>query len=138
METPNPALASGGVARPGAVRVPGAADEGAEAADAVTGDAGVVVGDSDDGATVVGDDEAMVAGGDADDATVVGEDVPAGGAGAERGKGGLPGPGYGHDKVRVWLAGRGRDAGLQKALLLDAESRFPVEITANPAFIPAA
>ncbi|MFB7294139.1 hypothetical protein, partial [Actinacidiphila glaucinigra] len=37
-EAPDPALASGGVPRPAAGRVPGAADEGAEAADAVTGD----------------------------------------------------------------------------------------------------
>ncbi|MDX2710168.1 hypothetical protein PV350_46465, partial [Streptomyces sp. PA03-6a] len=138
-ETRGPALASGGVPRPATGRVPGTPDEDSDLADAVTGGAEAVAGDSDgsdDGATVVGDGEATAAGGDADDVTVVGEDAAAGGAGAERDKSGLPEPGDGHDKVRAWLAGQSPDlADPYKAVLLDPESRFPAETTAHPAAI---
>ncbi|MDX2710018.1 hypothetical protein PV350_45640 [Streptomyces sp. PA03-6a] len=112
-------------------RAPGAADEGAEVAEAVAGD-------SDDGVTAVGDDAAPgVAGGDGDDVTVVGDGAVAGTKAAGAGKGGVPGSGAGHDKVLAWLTGQSHDADSYKAALLDPDSRFPAVVTANPVMVPA-
>ncbi|MDX2709456.1 hypothetical protein PV350_42485 [Streptomyces sp. PA03-6a] len=97
--------------------------------------------DTDDEATVFGDADADDEVADDVVTLVDGGDAVADKKGVGRDKSALPGaePSHGkHAKVRAWLTGQSRHADLQKAALRDPDSRFPADVTANPAAIPAA
>ncbi|MDX2710065.1 hypothetical protein PV350_45880, partial [Streptomyces sp. PA03-6a] len=107
------------------------------AADAVAGET-----DDADGSTVAGetDDGTLVDTPDADGSIAAGDGVAAGVKEAGQRKNVLLGSELGDDRIRAWLAGASRDANptdRYAAVLLDPDSRFPVEITANSAAVPA-
>ncbi|MFB7294125.1 hypothetical protein [Actinacidiphila glaucinigra] len=96
---------------------------------------------ADDDAAVVGDGDSDVGTlvDDADDVVTLvdGGDAVGGKKRAGLGEGGVPGSGRGREDVIAWLTGQSRHADLQKAALLDPDSRFPAAVAANPVIIPA-